>query len=78
MTCISQQERKRGSNAAIKQLVKAGRLCYICEEKPPALVDEFGGKVCRECRSDYLNVLKALEVTEGYHERSGRRTAPTN
>jgi hypothetical protein len=62
-------EGKRGSNASLKQLVKAGKLCYICEQKPPALVDEVGGKVCRECRQAFLDAMKAFEMQGGYHER---------
>lgn len=64
-----QQAGKRGSNVAIKQLVRAGKLCYICEEKPPVLVDEFGGKCCRECRQAFLAAMKVFEMQGGYHER---------
>jgi hypothetical protein len=55
-----------GSNATIKRKVAAGRLCYICEHNPPALIDEVGGHVCRGCHTGIQNMRLAYALAGGY------------
>ncbi len=55
-----------GSNATIKRRVARGQLCYICEHNQPALIDEVGGHVCRECHTGIQNMRLAYALQGGY------------
>lgn len=50
--------------------VRAGKLCYVCEDQPPALVDEWGGNVCQTCQKRlmdmrWLYAINPMRATEG-------------
>ena len=51
-------------SSIIRELVKAGQLCYNCEkigaeqQGEPLYKDEFSGMICREC----FELLKAMRL----------------
>ena len=54
------------SNPAIKQKVAEGKLCYICETKPPELIDEVRGKICLACYKAIQDMRLAYALQGGY------------
>lgn len=58
-----------GSNQGRKRQVAQGKLCYICEKVPPALVDEVGGRICKKCDEDIQAMRLSYALRGGYIQR---------
>ena len=62
-------ERRRAcvrSNRQKKMLVQQGKLCYICEQRPPDLINRFGGAVCHDCHNHMQKAMLQRSLSEGY------------
>jgi hypothetical protein len=57
---------RRGSSQSVKLLVQEGLLCYICQEKPPVMINQFGGHICEQCQEHIMQCIMAhrLRVAE--------------
>lgn len=76
-----------GSNQNVKADVRAGILCYICEQAVPVRVDRVGGHICAECheaieamclrypwpRAYRFRVPYRPDVLSFHHEQDRRR-----
>lgn len=59
-----------GSNQCTKRLVRAGLLCYICEQATPTIIDEVRGKLCAACHLRIETFRKEHALTGGYRARA--------
>jgi translation initiation factor 2 beta subunit (eIF-2beta)/eIF-5 len=59
-----------GSNTAIKRHVQRYEICYVCETKPPVLMDEFGGHICFECHKCIQNMRVLYALRGGYRRNT--------
>lgn len=59
----------KGSNPATKRLVRAGVLCYRCEQSVPTTRDECG-PLCKPCYGEMQQLIKSIHLRDGnYRQR---------
>lgn len=55
-----------GGNQHGNPQVRAGKLCYLCMERPPTRIDEVGGRICDDCHKRGQRIRAKYVVADGY------------
>ncbi len=59
-----------GSNQNTRQQAIDGKVCYICETRPPELIDEVGGGLCKRCHARVEAMRLKYIIASGYKRRN--------